>query len=122
MTQTTSNSEENPQQPVFTDITLFDIDTGEPFIFTAGEQEFFARQGFQHVPKRAPENRKKIRELRVKGKETFNVICIRCKKVGNILQEPPDPKHILCEYCFSELWEENLVKHPELRQLFEETA
>lgn len=120
--QEPSSQPEPGRQPQFQDITLYDVDTGEAFVFTAKEQEFFAKQGFTNAPKRAPHNRKKKRELRAKGKDTFDVVCMRCKKVGNILQEPPDPRHILCEYCFEELWNENLENHPELKQLFAESV
>jgi hypothetical protein len=88
----------------FEDITLYDQDTGEPFIFTAKEQEFFAKQGFTNVPKHSPERRKMLREKRFEGKDIFNVRCMQCKKVGKILVEPPYPDKILCETCFNEQW------------------
>jgi len=106
-------------KPQFQDITLFDAETGEPFIFTAKEQEFFAKQGFTHVPKHSPERRKALREQRYKGKPIFNVVCMECKRVGKILQEPPYPKHVLCEDCFTKKWDTYLEKHPEVRALHE---
>ena len=36
----------------FEDKTLTCIDCGQTFVFTAGEQEFFAQKGFQNEPKR----------------------------------------------------------------------
>ena len=111
--------EDSTQKPQFKDITLYDKDTGEPFIFTAKEQEFFARQGFTNVPTRSPERRKLLREQRYKGKPIFNVTCVSCKKVGKITQEPPDMRHIYCEFCFAERWNAHLEKHPELKSLFE---
>lgn len=105
------------EKPDFQDITLFDKDTGEPFIFTAKEQEFFARQGFTHVPTRSPERRKLLRTQRYKGKPIYNVTCLQCKKVGKILQEPPNPKQVLCQFCFSAKWDTYLEKHPELKPL-----
>ncbi len=30
-------------------------DCGNPFVFTAREQEFFAQKGFKHEPRRCPE-------------------------------------------------------------------
>lgn len=107
------------EKPKFQDITLYDVETGEAFIFTAKEQEFFAKQGFTHVPKHSPERRKMLREQRYKGKPLFNVKCVECKRVGKILQEPPDIKHILCEDCFTQKWEEYLEKHPDVRALHE---
>lgn len=111
----------NPK-PEFKDITLFDKETGEPFIFTAKEQEFFARQGFTHVPTRSPERRKLMREKRYKGKPIFNVVCMQCNRVGKITQEPPYPKNILCEHCFNEKWNTYLEKHPELKLQFPDSS
>ena len=36
----------------FSDITLTCKDCGNPFVFTAGEQEFYAQRGFTESPKR----------------------------------------------------------------------
>jgi CxxC-x17-CxxC domain-containing protein len=111
-----------PQQgnkPQFQDITLYDKDTGDPFIFTAKEQEFFWRQGFTHVPQHSPERRRELREKRYAGKELFNVQCASCGRVGKILQKPPYPKQVLCENCFNRQWEEYLEKNPEVRAIHE---
>lgn len=101
----------------FQDIVLYDKDTGEPFIFTAKEQEFFAKQGFTNVPTRSPERRRLMREQRYKGKPLFNVKCMVCGKVGKILQEPPDPKQVVCQYCFAQKWNPYLEQHPELQEI-----
>ena len=106
--------------PSFQDITLYDQDTGEPFIFTAKEQEFYSRQGFEHVPKRSPQRRRELEATRYKGKPIIKVTCMRCGQVGKITQEPPDPHHVLCETCFNILWEAHLEANPELRPLFEQ--
>lgn len=105
--------------PKFQDVTLYDQETGEPFTFTAKEQEFFWKQGFTHVPKYSPERRKEKREQRYAGKPLFNVKCSVCGKVGKIVQEPLHPKRILCEACFTTKWEAYLEKHPEIRALHE---
>lgn len=107
-------SKENKPKTKFEDITLYDKDTGEPFIFTAKEQEFFAKQGFTNVPAHSPERRKQLREQRYGEKPVFNVTCMRCKKVGKIISEPPYPKNILCEICFENEWEAYLETHPEI--------
>lgn len=103
----------------FQDVTLYDKDTGEPFIFTAKEQEFFARQGFTNVPTRSPERRKQLRDQRYLGKPVFNVKCMNCGKVGKITQEPPYPRNILCEICFNQKWAAHLEANPELKRAFE---
>jgi ssDNA-binding Zn-finger/Zn-ribbon topoisomerase 1 len=42
----------------FEDMTLTCRDCGKQFIFTAGEQEFYAQKGFLHEPVRCPECRR----------------------------------------------------------------
>ncbi len=109
-------------KPQFQDVTLYDQDNGEPFTFTAKEQEFFWRQGFTHVPKHSPERRKMLREQRFAGKDVFNVTCKKCGRVGKILQEPPVPKEILCDRCFDEVWASYLNDHPEVAEVHEKAA
>jgi CxxC-x17-CxxC domain-containing protein len=117
------NDAQNPAPqsapPVFKDVTLFDRDTNEPFIFTAKEQEFFWRQGFTNVPRYSPERRKEMREKKAKGKPLFNVVCKICGRVGKVLVEPPDLKDIYCETCFNEEWAAYLEKHPDIKAAHE---
>lgn len=40
------------------DITLVCKDCGKEFVFTVGEQEFYAQMGFTNQPTRCPECRK----------------------------------------------------------------
>ncbi len=42
----------------FADIPIVCVDCGKEFIFTAGEQEFYAQKGFLHNPVRCPECRR----------------------------------------------------------------
>jgi CxxC-x17-CxxC domain-containing protein len=108
------------EKPTFKDLTLYDQETGEPFTFTAKEQEFFWRQGFTNVPKYTPERRKMMREKRFEGKEVFNVTCKRCGKVGKVLQKPPYPREVYCDNCFQEIWPDHLEKHPDVRAIHEQ--
>ena len=43
---------------MYEDETLICEDCGKEFVFTAGEQEFFAEKGLTNKPKRCPECRK----------------------------------------------------------------
>ena len=43
---------------MFEDKTLVCKDCGNEFVFTAGEQEFYAQKGLVNTPKRCPECRK----------------------------------------------------------------
>ena len=42
---------ENAEEVVYEDITLTCRDCGEEFVFTAGEQQFYAEKGFKNQPK-----------------------------------------------------------------------
>ena len=61
---------------MFEDKTLKCEDCGQDFIFTAGEQEFYAEKGFQNEPKRCNQGEPRdvhcnLRKLRQRGKGSF---------------------------------------------------
>ena len=47
----TEGVNETSEEPVYEDITLTCRDCGEKFVFTAGEQKFYAEKGFMNKPK-----------------------------------------------------------------------
>lgn len=109
-----ASSAPKTEKPDFQDITLYDVETGEAFTFTAKEQEFYWKQGFTNVPKYTPERRKLKREQREAGKTSYKIKCKVCNKVGRVYQEPIDPKQIYCETCFNEKWQGEFVQVPEV--------
>lgn len=48
----------------YEDITLTCKDCGAEFVFTAGEQQFYAEKGFTNEPQRCPACRKVRKEAR----------------------------------------------------------
>jgi len=99
--------------PKFQDVVLFDETTGEPFVFTRKEQEFFTNQGYATIPKKTPV-RRRIEEIeRYDGQELTKVTCRRCGKAGKVLAEVADPEQVLCDECFAIEWEAYLAAHPE---------
>ena len=48
----------------YQDKTLVCKDCGTEFVFTAGEQQFYAEKGFTNEPKRCPECRKARKQQR----------------------------------------------------------
>lgn len=60
MSEKTENTE-------FTDITLTCTDCGKEFIFTAGEQAFYAEKGFTNQPKRCAPCRQANKDARNSG-------------------------------------------------------
>lgn len=49
----------------YTDITLVCKDCGAEFVFTAGEQAFYAEKGFDNQPVRCPDCRKARKQQRL---------------------------------------------------------
>ena len=75
----------------FEDKNLVCKDCGKEFIFSAGEQEFYAEKGFENEPTRC-------RECRDKRKRH---ICAECGKETEVPFEPRNEKPVYCRDCFS---------------------
>lgn len=88
---------------MYEDKTLKCKDCGAEFIFTAGEQEFYAERGFQNEPLRC----KACRDLRKNGgaakreREFFTAICADCGKEAKIPFQPVSDRPVYCSECFA---------------------
>ncbi len=83
----------------FEDKVLKCKDCGQDFIWTAGEQEFFAARGFKNKPTRCKDCRKKNRQ-KVET-EYFKVTCSNCGQIGDVLFKPSTTDaQIYCKNCF----------------------
>lgn len=89
----------------FKDIQLICKDCGKPFIFSANDQKFFAKQGYTNVPARCKTCREEFQNKKYKGQEVFNIKCSECGKVGKLTVKPTHPKQTLCGECFDQLFE-----------------
>ena len=96
---------------VYSDITLKCRECGQDFVFTAGEQEFFASRGLQNQPGRCPACRA-ARRQRVGGsdysasrpprphREMHQVICHECGAPALVPFVPRTDKPVYCSSCF----------------------
>lgn len=84
----------------FQDKTLICRDCNKEFIWSAGEQKFYAEKGLQNSPSRCPDCRKQIKEKKANHQE-FSIVCKECKKQGVVPFEPRDLNDVLCAECFS---------------------
>jgi len=57
------------------DVTLYCGDCGQPFLFTVGEQQFYASRNIINLPTRCPECRAKH-----KARVDQNLICVDCNQ------------------------------------------
>lgn len=92
---------------MFQDKTLKCKECGEDFIFTAGEQEFYAERGFQNEPQRC-KNCRDTRKAATRGpREFFVATCAACGKEAKVPFEPKTDRPVYCSDCFAKMKEEN---------------
>ncbi|HET7035900.1 MAG TPA: zinc-ribbon domain containing protein [Thermomicrobiaceae bacterium] len=103
----------------FADKTLTCRDCGQPFTFTAGEQEFYAEKGFTNEPSRCPDCRranKARRNTSMGSSSSYSsgggygaprqertmhpAICSDCGKETMVPFMPRNDKPVYCSDCF----------------------
>jgi len=72
---------------------------GTAFMWTGGEQEFFASKGLVNMPSRCPICRKKA-EVKHDYATNFDIECKKCHKKSKSPFNPDDPENVLCQECF----------------------
>lgn len=85
----------------FEDKTLACKDCGKDFIWTAGEQKFYADKGFENSPTRCTDCRKQRKREKKTGQEFYPIVCKECGKAGQVPFQPRDPNSLLCADCFA---------------------
>ncbi|EEG78947.1 zinc-ribbon domain containing protein [Dethiobacter alkaliphilus] len=86
---------------MYTDKTLECRDCKEDFIFTTGEQEFYAEKGFENEPARCPSCRS-ARKQRNSGGERrmYAVTCSDCGVETEVPFNPTNDRPVYCRNCF----------------------
>jgi CxxC-x17-CxxC domain-containing protein len=94
----------------FADKTMTCRDCGQSFLFTSGEQDFFAQKGFTNEPSRCPACRGARRAERGDGgssgggyggqREMFEATCSSCGGVARVPFQPSGEKPVYCSNCF----------------------
>lgn len=80
---------------------------GNEFVFTAGEQEFYAERGFTNEPKRC----KACRDAKRGGaprqeREMFTAVCDSCGGEARVPFQPREGRPIYCSACYAKMKEE----------------
>ncbi len=87
---------------MYEDKTLVCKDCGQEFVFTAGEQEFYAEKGFQNEPQRCKECRTKKKAALKEGREMYTAICADCGKEAKVPFVPKNDRPIYCSECYAQ--------------------
>ena len=73
---------------------------GAEFVFTAGEQEFYADKGFQNEPTRCRACRSNRKTQRGGEREMYDAVCAQCGASTKIPFIPKNDKPIYCNACY----------------------
>ena len=89
----------------FEDKTLKCRECDEGFVFTAGEQGFYAEKGLLNEPQRCPTCRQKRRLDRSGGstREMHPVICAECGIETTVPFLPKQDRPVYCSNCFDKV-------------------
>lgn len=85
---------------MYEDKTLTCSDCGNEFVFTAGEQEFYAEKGLLHEPKRCKECRVKRSNAAKQPREMHTTVCADCGGEARIPIKPIEGRSYYCSDCF----------------------
>jgi CxxC-x17-CxxC domain-containing protein len=89
----------------YRDRVLKCIDCGSDFVFTAGEQLFFADKGFKNEPKRCkPCKSKRSQMMSGDGYQRVETTttCSQCGKETTVPFKPTQGRPVYCRECFQQ--------------------
>ena len=91
---------------MFEDRTLVCKECGKEFVFTAGEQEFYAEKGFVNDPQRCKECRDARKAASRSQREMYTAVCAACGKEAKVPFKPHEDRPVYCGECFAKMKEE----------------
>ena len=91
---------------MYEDKTLVCKECGQEFVFTAGEQEFYAERGFQNEPQRCKSCRDARKAASRGPREYFTAVCASCGGEARVPFEPKSDRPVYCSECFAKMREE----------------
>ena len=86
----------------FADKRLKCRECGADFVWTAGEQEFYAMKGLLNEPQRCPACRALKRQQRTGAapREMHQVVCSECGALALVPFNPRQDRPVYCSSCF----------------------
>ncbi len=90
----------------YRDKALKCVDCGEEFIFTAGEQSFYAEKGFRNEPKRCRDCKTKRASspgaAAPGGRVVTTTVCSQCGKETTVPFKLTQGRPVYCRDCFQQ--------------------
>ena len=91
---------------MYEDKTLVCKECGKEFVFTAGEQEFYAERGFQNEPQRARHAATHARTPPVVPVSSSPLPVRACGGEAKVPFEPKSDRPVYCAECFAKMKEQ----------------
>ena len=91
---------------MYEDKTLICKDCGAEFVFTAGEQEFYASKGFVNEPQRCKPCRDARKNAAKPEREMDTAQCAACGCEAKVPFKPREDRPVYCSECFAKMREE----------------
>ena len=91
---------------MYEDKTLVCKECGNEFVFTAGEQEFYAEKGFVNEPQRCKMCRDARKNASKSDREMFTATCASCGGEAKVPVKPREDRAVYCSECFAKMKEE----------------
>ena len=91
---------------MYQDKTLICKECGKEFVFTAGEQEFYASRGFENEPKRCKACLDARRNANRAQREMFTATCASCGGEAKLPFKPREGRPVYCSDCYAKMKEE----------------
>ena len=89
---------------MYEDKTLQCRECGQPFVFTAGEQEFYQQKGLLNEPGRCPDCRQRRRQQQGAAdrapREMHTIVCAECGREDQVPFLPRNDKPVYCSDCY----------------------
>ncbi len=85
----------------YQDKTISCKECSKEFVWSAGEQKFYADKGLQNSPGRCPDCRKNKKDQKA-NRPMNDIICKKCGKEGKVPFKPNDPNDVLCLDCWNQ--------------------
>lgn len=88
---------------MYQDKTMTCKECGAEFVFTAGEQEFYAERGFQNEPQRCKDCRIARKNSSKANREYFVATCAECGGPAKVPFQPREDRPVYCSECFAKV-------------------